>query len=174
MHLNKPIYAGLAVLDLSKICMYQFHYEVMVPTFGCGNLQLGMTDTDSLLYDITCSMETYRQKLLEMADEHLDTSDYPNRADFEKKLRCEKTEKEKVRLQEEWAHFQAMYPGHENHPLYSTRNKKQVGKMKDEANGLPIRERVNLRAKCFRGDVRHKEELQGRCKKRGQARPDPG
>ena len=44
-----------------------------------------MTDTDSLLYDITCSMETYRQKLLEMADEHLDTSDYPNRADFEKK-----------------------------------------------------------------------------------------
>ena len=37
MHLNKPIYAGLAVLDLSKICMYQFHYEVMVPTFGCGN-----------------------------------------------------------------------------------------------------------------------------------------
>ena len=176
VHLNKPIYAGLAVLDLSKICMYQFHYEVMVPTFGCGNLQLGMTDTDSLLYDITCSMETYRQKLLEMADEHLDTSDYPNRADFGKKLRCAKTEKEKGRLQAEWSHFQAMSPGHENHPLYSTMHKKQVGKMKDEANGLPIRERVNLRAKCyaFEGMSDTKKKCKGVAKKRGQARPDPG
>lgn len=28
------------------------------------------------------------------------------------------------------------YPA--NHPLYSTRNKKVIGKMKDELNGVPI------------------------------------
>ena len=47
-HLNKPIYAGQAILDLSKIDMYRFHYEIIKPNFT--QARLCMTDTDSLCY----------------------------------------------------------------------------------------------------------------------------
>jgi len=49
--LNKPIYAGFSILDLSKLHMFKFHYEYMKPKYG-DNLQLLMTDTDSLVYNI--------------------------------------------------------------------------------------------------------------------------
>ena len=39
------------------------------------------------------------------------------------------------------------YP--ENHPLHSVVNKKVLGKMKDETNGVPIREFVGLRSKMY-------------------------
>ena len=29
--MNKPVYLGQAILDLSKIVMYEFHYDYMVP-----------------------------------------------------------------------------------------------------------------------------------------------
>ena len=72
--LNKPIYAGVAILELSKLVMYDFHYEIMQPKFGAENLKLCMTDTDSLMYHITCK-DLYA-RLGEM-QEYLDTSDYP-------------------------------------------------------------------------------------------------
>ena len=72
--LDKPIYAGVAILELSKLVMYEFHYEVMQQKFGWQNLKLCMTDTDSLMYLITCK-DLYA-RLGEM-QEHLDTSDYP-------------------------------------------------------------------------------------------------
>lgn len=39
------------------------------------------------------------------------------------------------------------YP--KDHPLYSTKNKKVIGKMKDETAGIPIREFVGLRPKMY-------------------------
>ena len=51
--LNKPIQNGFAILDLSKLCMYQFHYDVMLPKYGSDNLKKLFTDTDSLCYRIT-------------------------------------------------------------------------------------------------------------------------
>ena len=48
--INKPVYFGQAILDLSKIIMYKFHYDCKTPKFD--NLQLCYMDTDSLVYDI--------------------------------------------------------------------------------------------------------------------------
>ena len=51
--LNKPIYLGFTVLELSKWEMYDFHYNFMIRKF---NTKLLFTDTDSLCY------ETYGKK----------------------------------------------------------------------------------------------------------------
>ena len=48
--LNKPIYAGFCILELSKLLMYQFHYDYVLKTFD--NIKLLFTDTDSLVYEI--------------------------------------------------------------------------------------------------------------------------
>lgn len=94
--LNKPVYVGATILELSKILMYDFHYNVMKPKYG-DNLNLLFTDTDSLMYEIFTDniyqdMTTFR--------DYFDTSGYDSK-----------------------------------HPLYSTTNKKVVGKMKDELSG---------------------------------------
>ena len=43
--LNKPIYAGFTVLELSKCLMYDFHYNFIKKHF---DVELLFTDTDSL------------------------------------------------------------------------------------------------------------------------------
>ena len=71
--LNKPIYVGFTVLELSKLLMSKFHYEVMKPSFP--KSVLCFTDTDSFLYHIECR-NLYGDHLSQLK-EHFDFSNYP-------------------------------------------------------------------------------------------------
>ena len=47
--LNKPIYVGFTVFELSKWLMYDFHYNFIIKKFDA---EWFFTDTDSLTYEI--------------------------------------------------------------------------------------------------------------------------
>ena len=49
--MNKPVYLGQAILDLSKTIMYEFHYDYMKRKYH-DVLKLCYMDTDSLIYSI--------------------------------------------------------------------------------------------------------------------------
>ena len=74
LHLNKPIYTGFCVLDMSKTVIYNFHYFEMKPRYPGTKLKLLWTDTDSLGYLIE-SADLYQDMSKTL---HLyDTSNYP-------------------------------------------------------------------------------------------------
>ena len=50
--MNKPVYLGQAILDLSKIVMYEFHYDYKKRKYDNDKLTLYYLDTDSLIYSI--------------------------------------------------------------------------------------------------------------------------
>ena len=49
--MNKPVFLSQAILDLSKIVMYEFHYDYMVPKYNLEKFKLCYMGTDSLVYD---------------------------------------------------------------------------------------------------------------------------
>ena len=71
--MNKPVYLGQAILDLSKTVMYEFHHDYMVPKYG-ENLQLCYMDTDSLVYHI--KTEDFYADIANDVEERFDTSGY--------------------------------------------------------------------------------------------------
>lgn len=89
--LNKPIYAGFTILDLSKVLMYDFHYNVIRQRYG-DNVKLLFTDTDSFCYHIKTD-DLYK----DMLDfKHLlDTSSYPEEHPLFSKENCRKLGKMK-------------------------------------------------------------------------------
>ena len=44
--MDKPIYLGMSILDLSKVHMYSFYYDVLKEKYK-ENIRLIYTDTDS-------------------------------------------------------------------------------------------------------------------------------
>ena len=71
---DKPIYVGFAILDISKIIMYNFHYNVMKKKYG-EKISLLYTDTDSLIYSIKTNhfFDDLKNNFLQK----FDTSNYP-------------------------------------------------------------------------------------------------
>ena len=49
--INKPIYLGLSILEISKTLMYEFWYDYMKPKYG-DNVKLCYMDTDSFIMHI--------------------------------------------------------------------------------------------------------------------------
>ena len=46
--MNKPIYLGLSILEISKILMYEFWYDYVKPKYN-DNVKLCYMDTDSFI-----------------------------------------------------------------------------------------------------------------------------
>ncbi len=122
IEMNKPIYTGVSVLDFSKLMMYRFHYEYIKQKYPDQKSVLCFTDTDSFLYRI--ETEDIHKDMLEN-HKHFDFSDYnDNHPIFDGKSR------EEI-----------------NH--YKIKNKKSIGKMKDELKGDLMLEFVGVRAKVY-------------------------
>ena len=49
--MNKPIYLGLSILEISKTLMYEFWYDYMKPKYN-DNVKLCYMDTESLIMNI--------------------------------------------------------------------------------------------------------------------------
>ena len=74
--MNKLVYLGQVILDLSKIVMYEYDY--MVPKYGLEKLKLFYMDMDSLVYDI--KTEDFYEDIADNVPARFDTSGYcPNR-----------------------------------------------------------------------------------------------
>ena len=76
--INKLVYLGQAILDLSKTIMYEFHYDYMKRKYDEKSLKLLYMDTDSLVYDI--KTEDFYKDIAKDVETRFDTSGYePNR-----------------------------------------------------------------------------------------------
>jgi len=73
IHQNKPIYTSFSILELSKVHVYRFHYDVILAKYGL-NCRLLFTDTDSFCYSI--QTDDLYDDMAAFLD-HLDTSSYP-------------------------------------------------------------------------------------------------
>ena len=71
--MNKLIYLGLSILDVSKILMYEFWYDYMKPKYG-NDVKLCYMDTDSFIMSI--KMNDFYKDIANDIEKRFDTPNY--------------------------------------------------------------------------------------------------
>ena len=112
--MNKPIYLGQAILDLSKTLMYEFSYDYLKPMYG-DKIRLCYTDTD-ICFIMHIKTDDFYKDISADVDRWFDTSNF-NKND--------------------------------NRSLEIGKNKKVLGKFKDELGGKIMTKFCVLRAKTY-------------------------
>ena len=148
--LNRPIYVGFSVLELSKLHMAQFHYDKMSAWFD--DIQLCFTDTGSDFYIFLSRSSihppslnlilTYSCRLIRFVWKYCHFL-------FSDSLLYEigGADVYDVMGQHSEEFDLSDYPL--DHPLYNTVNKKVIGKFKDELNSIALEEFVGCLPKCY-------------------------
>ena len=71
--MNKPIYLGMWILDISKTLVYEFWYDYLKPKYG-DKAKLCYTDTDSFIIHIIT--EDFFEDISNDVESWYDTSNY--------------------------------------------------------------------------------------------------
>ena len=71
--MNKPIYLGLSILEISKLLMYEFWYDYMKLKYG-NSVKLYYMDTDSFIMNI--KTEDFYKDISNDVEKRFDTSNY--------------------------------------------------------------------------------------------------
>ena len=71
--MTKPLYLGMSILDISKILMYEFWYNYIIPKYG-DRAKLCYTDTDSFI--IYIKTEDFFEDISNDVEKWFDTSNY--------------------------------------------------------------------------------------------------
>ena len=71
--INKPIYLGLSILEISKILMYEFWYDYMKPKYD-NNVKLCYMDMDSFIMNIKTNY--FYEDIANDVENRFDTSNY--------------------------------------------------------------------------------------------------
>ena len=71
--MNKPIYLGLSILDISKTLIYEFWYDYMKPKYN-DNVKLCYKDTDSFVMNI--KTKDFYKDIANDVEDRIDTLNY--------------------------------------------------------------------------------------------------
>ena len=71
--MNKPIYLGLSILNISKTLMYEFWYDYMKTKYD-DNIKLCYMDTDSFIFHT--KTEDFYEDIADDVEKRFDTSNY--------------------------------------------------------------------------------------------------
>ena len=127
--MNKPIYLGLSILEISKILLYEFWYDYMKPKYN-SNVKLCYVDIDSFIMNIKTN--DFYKDIASDVENRFDTSNYEANTS---ETTAEPSSLERSALA--------------RRPLPTGKNKKVIGLMKDELGGKIITEFVTLRPKTY-------------------------
>ena len=112
-YMNKPIYLGQAILDISKTIMYEFWYDYVEPKYA-NNVELCYMDTDSFIMEI--KTDDFYKDISNDVEKWFDTINFDV---------------------------------NHNRPLPIDKNKKVLGKFKDELGGKIMSDFCALKAKTY-------------------------
>ena len=65
---DSPFSVAATILDLAKLHLYHYYYDVLKPTFAPDEIKLLMTDTDSLIFSVNCENFFDKYKKLPLFD----------------------------------------------------------------------------------------------------------